>query len=130
MFRLLVCGDRNYTDYQMINKVLADFHTTGTINDVSYCEPFSKLLIIHGDCKGADSLAKNFAKLNNHEILTFPANWNKYGLNAGPIRNQQMLDVGKPQLVIAFHTNIDSSKGTKHMMNIARNMNIPTILIS
>jgi hypothetical protein len=32
----------------------------------------------------------------------FYADWDKHGRAAGPIRNQQMLDEGKPDLVVAF----------------------------
>ena len=36
------------------------------------------------------------------EIARFPADWNMHGRAAGPIRNQQMLDEGKPELVVSF----------------------------
>lgn len=35
-------------------------------------------------------------------MRTFRANSRKHGRAAGPIRNQQMLDEGKPHLVVAF----------------------------
>lgn len=44
------------------------------------------------------------------ELLRFPAKWNEHGKAAGPIRNQQMLTEGKPDVVFAFHDDIASSK--------------------
>jgi hypothetical protein len=38
---------------------------------------------------------------------------------AGPIRNQQMLDEGHPDLVIAFHDNMSESRGTRDMVGRA-----------
>jgi len=62
--------------------------------------------------------------------LEFPARWDLYGRAAGPLRNSQMLKEGKPNLVIAFHDNLDSSKGTKDMVNKSLKDNIEVILIS
>lgn len=39
-----------------------------------------------------------------------------------------MLEQVKPDYVIAFHNNIYNSKGTKHMINIALQNNIPVYL--
>lgn len=46
-----------------------------------------------------------------------------------PIRNKQMLDEGKPDLVLAFHTDIENSKGTKNMIYQAKKRGIKVILI-
>jgi len=40
-----------------------------------------------------------------------------------------MLDEGKPDLVLAFYTNIKNSKGTKNMINQAKKRGIVIILI-
>ena len=50
-------------------------------------------------------------------IAVYPADWKKYGRAAGPIRNLQMLDNGKPDICYAFHDCIEKSKGTKDMVN-------------
>jgi len=41
--------------------------------------------------------------------------WDKIGKKAGPLRNQRMLDEGKPDLVVAF----SGSGGTKDMVRRA-----------
>lgn len=53
----------------------------------------------------------------------YPALWNKYGKSAGPIRNQQMLDI-----VYAFTYDLENSRGTRDMVLRARKTKIPVIL--
>lgn len=58
-------------------------------------------------------------------FVPFPAHWDIHGRAAGPIRNQQMLDEGLPDMVIAFHDDIASSKGTKDMISRAEKNSVP-----
>jgi len=104
---VLICGDRNWTDW----KAIEDF-----------IKPLPKdTTIIHGNCRGADKMAGYVAeKKYGLEVISFPANWEKYGRAAGPIRNKQMIVEGKPDLVVAFHNNILKSRGTKDMVTQAR----------
>jgi hypothetical protein len=99
--RVLVCGGRNYSDYAFLSSVLMNLHTTTKIT-----------CIIHGAASGADSLADRWAAEHNIPVHVFPADWNTYGRTAGPIRNKQMLDEGKPDVVVAFPGN----KGTRNMV--------------
>lgn len=111
--KVLVCGDRNWNDPKLIKLRLKKLSRN--------------TIIIHGAARGADTLAGIAAKELGMEVIEFPAKWNIYGIAAGPIRNQQMLEQN-PDLVIAFHDDIDSSKGTKDMMNRAKRKGIPTEL--
>jgi len=67
--------------------------------------------------KGADSLALEIHKHYDVKLEKYPADWDRYGKRAGFIRNQQMLVEGKPDIVLAYWDG--SSKGTKHMIDIA-----------
>jgi hypothetical protein len=58
-------------------------------------------------------------------VLHYFANWKLFGLSAGPIRNQQMLDEGKPDFVIAFHDNLYASRGTQDMVTRAMKAGVP-----
>lgn len=69
------------------------------------------------------------ATLMDMSVLEFPADWKKYGRAAGPIRNTEMLVKGKPDLVIAFHYNLDRSKGTKDMIQQSLNHGVDVIII-
>jgi len=89
--RVLVCGGRKFSDYQLLAQTL----------DALHCERAFSLLI-HGAAKGADTLAHEWAARNGVNISFYRADWNKYKKAAGPIRNTRMLTEGKPQLVVAF----------------------------
>lgn len=103
--RILVCGDRNWTDYNLVERILI-WHMP--------------LVIIEGGAKGADTCAREVAMSHNIPYEEYRARWEEYGKSAGPIRNRQMIKEGKPDVVFAFHDNLDASKGTKDMIKAAR----------
>lgn len=62
----------------------------------------------------------------------YPADWEKHGKAAGPIRNALMLEEGKPDLVLAFKDGFDwqfKRGGTEHMVRIAKAAGVRTIVI-
>ncbi len=63
------------------------------------------------------------------EIESYPAEWNKYGHEAGNLRNHRMLVDEQPDLVLAFHENIAVSKGTKDCIQRAQELAIDWELI-
>jgi len=111
--RILICGDRNYRDWVRVKEYLDTVPKTA--------------IIIHGGARGADSLAGNFANSLNMKVMKFPANWDEFGRGAGILRNQQMLDEGRPDLVVYFHKDINNSKGTKDMVTRSLGKGIKTI---
>lgn len=105
---ILICGDRNWTDKEMIDKAIDSLY------------PFnSEIVIIHGNANGADRLGAECALRKGLKVKSFRALWEKYGKSAGPIRNRQMLKEGKPDEVWAFHDNLSFSKGTADMVKIS-----------
>jgi YspA, cpYpsA-related SLOG family len=115
MEKILVCGDRNWSNYWIIHDVLSKLDRNTTI--------------IAGHARGADIMAETIAAELGMKVISIPANWEKYGKRAGPIRNRMMLDL-EPDLVIAFHNNLEESKGTKDTVNEARNRGIKTEIYS
>lgn len=111
--RLLVCGDRNWRLYDIVRDTIKDLAPD---------------IVIQGEARGADSMARDAAKELGIGVVSFPAKWDIYGKAAGLIRNQQMLDKGKPDKVLAFHTNINMSKGTKDMVLRANREGLPVII--
>lgn len=83
------------------------------------------ITVISGGARGADFLARCYAKYCGWEYQEFLADWKKYKAAAGPIRNQWMLDEGKPDLVIAF----PGGKGTADMVSRARKAGVRTVEI-
>jgi len=120
--KVLVCGGRNFNNYELLKKELdeiLDKHFSGYMVNQTY--------VISGMTKGADSLAVDYANERGMKVLKFPADWGKYGSKAGPIRNQQMIDEGHPNLVVAFPS--IHSRGTYDMIRRAEKHNIKTIVI-
>ena len=111
--RVLICGDRNWSDLE-------------AIQDYVYSLP-DDAVVIHGGAHGADEIAGNWAAMRGLDVRKFPALWSQYGRAAGPIRNQQMLDEGKPDLVVYFHQELDESRGTKDMVRRARKAKITVL---
>lgn len=79
-------------------------------------------LIVHGDARGADTLAARWAVAHNIRCEAVPARWDLYGKAAGPRRNIAMLETYAPELVLGFPLNNTASKsrGTYHCMRAAR----------
>ena len=112
--KILCCGSR-------------DWKNKGRIQDI--LEKYPKdTIIIQGEASGADKLCKEVAKSLGMVVIPVPADWDKYGKAAGPIRNKLMLDMG-PVEVIAFHNDFKNSKGTKNCVMQARQQGIRTIII-
>lgn len=114
--RILVCGSRTYGEerfeYWIIRTILDELLRHWRDHNSE------KMVIIEGGAKGADSVAFDWAR-DEHlrvEHLSFPADWDTHGKAAGPIRNQRMLDEGKPDVVLAFSSNLKDFKGTKDMI--------------
>lgn len=123
--RVLVCGSRHFDDWALIHQHIYEVY--------SRCEdrtPDGKIdfTIIEGGAKGADFLARVFAKFVNLPWVEFPADWKTHGKAAGPIRNKQMLDEGKPDLVIAFM--FKDSRGTKNMVEQAQKAGVEVKVIN
>lgn len=82
--------------------------------------------IIHGGARGADRGADEWGVANWVPVHEFKADWDKYGKLAGPIRNKEMLEIGKPDLVIAF----PGGKGTSNMVQQAKEAGVEVIEVA
>lgn len=112
---ILVCGDRNWANRASIAKCLKAL-------------PLDTI-ILHGGARGADSIAGEEASKLGLKVEVFPAEWDKYGPAAGPIRNIKMLD-RNPHLVMAFHPDLAKSRGTAHTVREARKRQIKVYLVT
>jgi hypothetical protein len=111
---ILICGGRTFTDKQLFLQKMAEieqkygpFHPTATV-------------IINGGARGADTLAAEYGYSHCFAVRTFHADWQKYGKAAGALRNQEMLDKGQPDIVIAF----PGGSGTADMIARAKKQNV------
>lgn len=112
--QVLVCGGRDFTDRERLFRV------------IDWLCPDQITCIIHGGATGADTLAGEWAKYSYVECKVYPAQWDKYGRSAGPVRNQQMLDEGKPDLVLAF----PGGAGTRNMIMLARRAGVDVLEVT
>jgi hypothetical protein len=110
--RIIVCGGREYDDWAVVSWALAPYESEETT-------------IIQGGASGADFLGKVWAKYKGIPQIEFKADWKTHGKAAGPKRNQQMLDEGKPELVIAFPGGV----GTRDMIERASKAGVTVIQI-
>lgn len=108
--RVLVCGGREYTNVRHVFDVLDALDPRPT-------------LIIQGGAFGADACASEWAWKRKVPEKEFRANWAKHGRAAGPIRNQRMIDEGRPNLVVAF----PGGTGTADMVRRAEAAGIPVV---
>lgn len=81
------------------------------------------MIVIQGGARGADRLAGQIAAAFGIDCIEVPAEWDRYGRGAGPKRNQKMLEM-EPNLVLAFHEQMDLGKGTRDMVTRARKAGI------
>lgn len=114
--RVLICGGRDFDRLDVMDRVLDTIHKKTPITH-----------IIWGGAKGADEMGGDWAYVNNIPSSRYPALWHKHGKSAGAIRNQQMIDEGKPDLVVAFPTK--KSIGTYDMIRRAEKHDIKLIIV-
>lgn len=100
---VLVCGGRDYTDRERVYRELDYEHAQFPIS-----------MIINGSAAGADKFGWDWAIERGVPTEGYSADWNVYGRRAGPMRNQMMLDHGKPELVIAFPSKSMDAPGSKN----------------
>lgn len=123
--KILVCGSRHFNDWKLLVDTLWEIMDSRKTEQYVCTDEYT---IIHGDAKGADSLADKFAYTFGTNLDVYPADWDTHGKAAGPIRNKQMLDEGKPDLVIAFLA--PDSRGTKNMIEQATKAGVPVKIVN
>lgn len=120
-FKLIVAGGRDFGDRKLMDKEIRN--TVAELPDdcvVSIVSGMAKRRLPDGTTVSADWLAYAWALENKCVVYKYHANWKAEPRRAGYLRNQQMCDVADG--LLAFHDGI--SKGTKHMIAIARNKGI------
>ena len=121
--RIIIAGSREFNDYRKMVTKLDELgiHLLATMDDIE---------IVSGHCSGADICGEKFAKAYNYPLKIFPADWDKYGKAAGPIRNEQMAKYAAEAdrgMLIAFP--IGESKGTRNMIKLAKQYGLEVSVI-
>lgn len=111
--RVVIAGCRDFNNYELAKEYI-DFCIANIKNKY-------KLIFVSGGANGADTLGEKYAKEMGYELEIYPAQWQKYGLKAGPLRNRQMAEIA--DYVICFWDG--KSSGTKSMINETKAQNKP-----
>lgn len=124
--RILITGSRHFDphnprNYQLMHQALS------TTAQKLYAAGAADITVVHGGASGADTLADIIASSLGFTIERYPAQWNLYGKQAGPIRNEEMVARGA-NIVLAFPAAV--SPGTKHCMSVARRAGITVVNIT
>jgi hypothetical protein len=115
--RILVTGGRDYTDRAAVARSLGHLGA----HFIFGARP-EEIVLVHGACAGADTLAAEEAVKLGWRTESHPADWDTHGNAAGPIRNKEMVSLGAHYL-IAF----PGGSGTAHCRRLALNAHIPII---
>lgn len=117
--RVLITGCRHWTPHELADEVISRL--------VAKHGPH--VAIVHGACPtGVDAVFDEAARDHGLDVERHPADWDRHGKAAGPVRNEQMVAAGA-DLCLAIHRSIKTSKGTKHCAGQAIAAGIPTYLI-
>lgn len=108
--RVLIYGSRTWQDTAAIREFVQ------SLPDGS--------VVIHGGADGADSIAGQAAEARGLRVIVYRANWWAYRKAAGPIRNQQMIDDGKPTIARGYRRGFNSP-GTDDMTRRLERAGIP-----
>src|SRR5688572_10995305 len=110
----LICGGRDFDDQEMFDQVMRSMIADLGMPDV----------IVHGDARGADRMADAWADRFFIPRRPYAAKWEEHRRAAGPIRNQEMIDMEHPDLCLAF----PGGSGTADMIGKAFKAGIRVVL--
>ncbi|HWB02748.1 MAG TPA: DUF2493 domain-containing protein [Verrucomicrobiales bacterium] len=77
--KVIIAGPRDFHDYDTVARAVTD-------------SGFEITEVVSGKAPGVDTLGERWAAEHGKAVKEFPADWQKYGRAAGPIRNAQMAD--------------------------------------
>lgn len=111
--RVIVAGSRSISDYSVVWRAILASGLMGEITE-----------LVSGTAPGVDRLGESWAAKHQIPIRRFPADWTKYGKRAGYLRNELMAQHADA-LILVWD---GASKGSRHMLDIARKRGIHVYL--
>lgn len=101
--RTIIAGSRGFTNIQ-------------DVRDAIIKSGFLITTVLSGTAKGVDRLGEQWARENQCFCERYPADWDRHGAAAGPIRNEEMANVAEA-LVAVWN---GRSRGTRHVIEVAK----------
>lgn len=117
-FRVIIAGTRDFSDYQLLRDK-CDAILSSKKQD-------SKIIIVSGTARGADQMGERYARERGYRIERYPADWDRDGNSAGPIRNALMAD--NADALIAFWDG--RSRGTMNMIDTAKDKGLMVRIVN
>lgn len=111
--RLVVAGSRNLNSSEA-GQWMVD-HLNAFVSALPE-DQSSRLEIVSGGARGVDNAAAAWARYNRFTFVEFLAQWNRFGMSAGYVRNTEMALYGTH--LAAFWDG--ESRGTAHMIEAAK----------
>ena len=108
--KVIIAGTRTLSRYSYV---------LDAVKASGFCSK-NDMEVVSGMAFGIDTLAVDFAERNNLKVHEFPANWKKYKMGAGYIRNREMAEFSDALIAIWD----GKSKGTKHMIEEANKLHL------
>lgn len=117
MMRVLFSGSRHFEARGPVRGILeALMKRVGTPKE---------LTVVHGAARGLDTIAGEEAERLGATVESHPADWNRHGVAAGPMRNSHMVGLGA-DLLVAFP--LPRGSGTQDCMRKASKVGIPVLV--
>lgn len=114
--RIIIAGGREFNNFVLLTQRVRFILSSMDHGDIE---------IVSGGARGADRLGEIIAEKERWALKKFPAEWNKYGTAAGPIRNTQMAQYSTH--LICFWDG--QTPGSADMIKKAKEYNLHTRII-
>ena len=114
MIKVIIAGGRDFNDWDKLVEIC----------DKAF-KDYQSIEIVSGNANGADKLGERYANERGHQIKLFPADWDKHGKSAGYRRNAEMANYAGALLAFWDGT----SKGTAHMINLAKERGLKILIV-
>jgi hypothetical protein len=108
--KVIIAGSRTINDIELVEKAIKE-------------SGFEITEVVSGCCEGVDTQGELWALKNGIPVKQFPADWDRYGRQAGVIRNKEMVNYA--DALVAVH---NGSKGTRHTIDYAKRKGIPVFV--
>ena len=111
---VLCCGGRDYANTALVDTALTQVFGR-----------YPNACLLQGGARGADALCAHWARAHGKPCMEIKAPWDTHGKAAGTLRNQWMLDYGRPSLAVAF----PGGNGTADMVRRAEAAGVPVWMV-
>ena len=115
MFKVIIAGGRNFTDYQKLEKAC----------DKILSKITEEIEIVSGAARGSDLLGEQYAKNRGYTIKRFKPDWS-IGKKAGILRNIEMGDYADAAIIFWD----GQSKGSKHMIDYSKKCSLKVRVVN